>query len=204
MCSVCGQKSLSRESVWFLFGCIMASFQLLGDFSWTRWEPLLGSCPSRFHTRSDPHHRHIYWHRENFVSVTGARPIVLKLALCLWLQHYFCTEKKAVYNPTALTLVPSSIAIKLMQKCLTSISGDCEQFLAGQCWRWFQTRMLDKRESAAAILWFCKSTKGDNLACLGCHPEGFYITQLSTAASAFFGFLLQICENVFTGKCLLR
>ena len=36
----------------------MASFQLLDDFSWTRWEPLLGSCPSQFHTRSDPHHRH--------------------------------------------------------------------------------------------------------------------------------------------------
>ena len=58
--------------------------------------------------------------------------------------------------------------------------------------------MLDKRESAAAILWFCKSTKGDNLACLGWHPEGFYITQLLTAASAFFSFLksnLQECNH---------
>ena len=126
------KKSLSRESVWFLFGCIMASIQLLADFSWTRWEPLLGSCPSQFHTRSNPPHRHICWHRENFVSVTGARPIVPKLALCLWLQHCFCPEIKAVYNPTALTLVTPSIAIELMQKCLTSITGDCVHFLAGQ------------------------------------------------------------------------
>ena len=91
----------------------------------------------------------IHWHRENFVSVTGARPIVLKLALCLWLQHYFCPEIKAVYNPTALTLVTPSIAIELKQKCLTSISGDCEHFLAGnaeddlrrECWtkeNWLQ------------------------------------------------------------------
>ena len=154
MCSICGQKSLfSRESVWFLFGCIMASFQLLDDFSWTRWEPLLGSCPSQFHTRSNPPHRHILaqrklcigdWSKTNR-SETGTLLVVAALLLP-W--------KKSVYNPTALTLVTSSIAIEPMQKCFTSISGDCVQFLASQCWRWFQTRMLDKRELAAAILWF--------------------------------------------------
>ena len=53
--------------------------------------------------------------------------------LLIGLHHSFSSEIKAVYNPTALILVTSSIAIKLMQKCLTSISGDCEQFLAGQC-----------------------------------------------------------------------
>ena len=51
---------------------------------------------------------------------------------------------------------------------------------------WEKTRRGDQLQR------FCgcweKSTKGDNLACLACH-QGFYITQLSTEASAFFSFL---------------
>ena len=59
----------------------------------------------------------------------------------------------------------------------------------------FRVECWTKEEKA--ILWFCKSTKGDNLACLGWH-HGFYITLLSTATAIC---ILQFSQIQFAWGC---
>ena len=74
MCSICDQNSLSKESVWFLFGCIMSSIEG-GWLHWTCENPLevalLSFTPER-----------------TLLDITGTEKICLMLK-CLTNAH--CT-----------------------------------------------------------------------------------------------------------------